>query len=219
MKHAWSASELKEIIALERQGKPFLVFRDPGGQQQLAKLFETTRAITVGRDPNADIDLSGDEEASRAHCQIERVGTNWILVDDGMSTNGTFINGLRLHGRLRCSDGDVIKCGGTLIVFRDPSNASATVTRSSDSGDAPPDLTEAQFRVLSVLCQPCLAADRRLIAPATNSQIAEELFISLNTVKSHMKVLFSQFGLDDAPQSQKRIKLVDAAINSGLVRP
>jgi hypothetical protein len=37
-----------------------------------------------------------------------------------------------------------------------------------------------------------------------NQQIAEELFLSLDAVKSHLRSLFHKFGIDQLPQNQKR---------------
>ena len=34
-------------------------------------------------------------------------------MDDGLSRNGTFVNGERLSGRRRLTDGDTLRFGGT----------------------------------------------------------------------------------------------------------
>jgi pSer/pThr/pTyr-binding forkhead associated (FHA) protein len=46
---------------------------------------------------------------------LERVGTDWILVDGGLSRNGTFVNGERLLGRRRLEDCDVILVGSASL--------------------------------------------------------------------------------------------------------
>ena len=53
--------------------------------------------------------------------------------------------------------------------------------------------------------------------PATNQQIADELVLSLDAVKSHMRALFARFGLDDLPQNEKRVRLVERALQTGTV--
>jgi DNA-binding NarL/FixJ family response regulator len=53
--------------------------------------------------------------------------------------------------------------------------------------------------------------------PATTAQIAEELVVSLETVKSHLRELFSRFGLADAESREKRHLLVHKAVQSGTV--
>ena len=55
-------------------------------------------------------------------------------------------------------------------------------------------------------------------APATNEHIAGELVLSLSAVKGHLRVLFTRFGLEDAPQNQKRLLLAERALSSGAVR-
>ena len=48
---------------------------------------------------------------------LERVGGAWTLVDDGLSRNGSCVNGRRVHGRRRLDDGDAIVVGRTQLVF------------------------------------------------------------------------------------------------------
>ena len=38
--------------------------------------------------------------------------------------------------------------------------------------------------------------------PATNQQIADELFLSLDAVKMHLRALFHKVGIDDLPQTR-----------------
>ena len=51
------------------------------------------------------------------HAVLERAGGHWTLVDDGLSRNGSFVNGRRVHGRRRLDHGDEIAVGHTLLVF------------------------------------------------------------------------------------------------------
>jgi len=55
--------------------------------------------------------------------------------------------------------------------------------------------------------------------PATNRDIAEEVFLSVDAVKTHLRTLFGKFGVEDLPQNQKRVKLVEFALQSGTVTP
>ncbi len=108
-----SPAELKDVIAAERIGHPFLVWRDTSGHQQILALGPATWRVTIGRDPEADVSLEGDAEVSRAHALIERVGQEWTFVDDGLSRNGSFINQTRALGRRRLVDHDRISCGNS----------------------------------------------------------------------------------------------------------
>jgi DNA-binding NarL/FixJ family response regulator len=75
-----------------------------------------------------------------------------------------------------------------------------------------PQLTPAQMRVLIALCRP---AD----GPASNEEIAEELTVSIDTVKTHMRALFDAFDLQASAPYRKRFELVRIAVDSGLVPP
>jgi DNA-binding NarL/FixJ family response regulator len=60
--------------------------------------------------------------------------------------------------------------------------------------------------VLVALCRPFKDAAGHGM-PATNQQIADELVVSVDAVKSNLRALFSAFGIDDLPQNQKRATL------------
>jgi DNA-binding NarL/FixJ family response regulator len=76
-------------------------------------------------------------------------------------------------------------------------------------------LTPAQRRVLIALCRPF--KDSTYSTPATNQQIADELVVSVDAVKSNLRALFSVFGIDNLPQNQKRATLALEALRSGAV--
>lgn len=172
-------------------------------------------AVTIGRAMTADIRLLDDPLVSRVHSTLERVAGAWTVADEGLSRNGTFVNGRRLTGRLTLHDGDEIRVGGTMLVFRSPEEA-GTSTVVADPLLTPARLTPAQRAVLVALCRP-YAEGGVCAAPATNQAIADELFLSLDTVKSHLRALFLKLDLEHLPQNQKRLRLVDLALRHGLV--
>jgi FHA domain len=47
--------------------------------------------LTVGRAAASDVCLDFDPEVSNLHAELERIGEHWVLVDDGLSKNGTFV--------------------------------------------------------------------------------------------------------------------------------
>ena len=75
---------------------------------------------TVGRSPDADVALVWDEHVSTIHAELTRLGEEWLLIDDGLSRNGSFINGERMHGRRRLRDGDRVTFGVTEVTFHAP---------------------------------------------------------------------------------------------------
>jgi pSer/pThr/pTyr-binding forkhead associated (FHA) protein len=211
--HAASPHELQERIAAERRGEPFLLYRDGHGGQVIVPLAGDR--VTIGRRPTNDVALDWDSEVSRVHAELERAGGEWTLVDDGLSHNGTFVGGARVTGRRRLRDGDVIAVGGTAIAYCVPGDAPSAPTVTSGGPHVGERLTPAQRRVLVALCRPFKAGPYAV--PATNQQIADELVVSVDAVKSNLRALFTAFGLEDLPQNQKRASLAQRALSSGVV--
>ena len=54
---------------------------------------------------------------SRFHCQIKRQGDQ-LLIEDLDSTNGTFVNGVRVQQPTPLSVGDVALLGHETVIFR-----------------------------------------------------------------------------------------------------
>jgi hypothetical protein len=214
--HAGSPRELKDRVAAERRGASFLLYRDDDGRQHLLELGERSGRLTIGRHPDSDVPLPWDSEVSRLHAELERVAGEWTVVDDGRSRNGTFVNGERLLGRRLLADADVIRAGRALLVFRSP--AARRFRSTVPETRTVPGLSPAQRRVLVALCRP-FAAGRAFATPASNRAIAQELVVSSDTVKSHMRALFDAFGIGPMPQNEKRAALARQAIERGIVTP
>jgi pSer/pThr/pTyr-binding forkhead associated (FHA) protein len=210
-----SAREVAERLAAERRGVPFLLLLDAHGRQRIIELPESS-ALTVGRGPASDVALPWDTEVSRAHAVLERIGDEWTVLDEGLSRNGSFVNGERLRGHRRLRDGDAIKVGHTLLVFRAPERAGARTTEVTPDL-APPTPSAAQRRVLEALC--AQGRHGAFAGPPSNREIAAELVLSVETVKTHMRALFELFDVGDLPQNRKRLELVRRAIERGAVRP
>jgi predicted component of type VI protein secretion system len=214
--HRATPAELKQRIEAERRMRPFLLYRDGDGVQRIVDLADVAQRLTIGRSTTNAIALPWDGEVSRVHASIERMGEEWTFVDDGRSHNGSFIDGERVHGRTRLRDGDTIALGRTVVVFRSPTGRESLRTATSRLR-AMPDVTAAQRRVLVALCRPY--ADGSFAAPASNRQIADELVLGVETVKTHMRALFDAFALGDVPQRAKRAALAQRALETGLVSP
>ena len=214
--HAASAVELKERIEAERRGVPFLLYRDGDGVQCILELAEDPPRLTVGRSAETDLSLVWDAEVSRVHAELERVGPTWALADDGLSRNGSFVNEERVAGRRRLADGDVLGLGDTELLYRAPGERATAVTLVSDRSARATEVTETQRRVLQALCRPFADAGT-FASPATNQEIAAELYLSVGAVKTHLRALFARFAIEDLPQNQKRLRLVELALQSGVV--
>jgi hypothetical protein len=217
--HAATAAELKERMAVERRGNPFLIMRDGAAAQVLVELpMDGALTRTIGRADECDIPLPWDGQVSRVHAELVWVGRDWAIDDGGLSRNGTYVNGQRIAERRRLVDGDTLRFGETAMVFRRPSDGieinSATVTAAGLPG--PTNLSDSQRAVLRELCRP-LAGDSGRSTPATNPEIAKALFLSLDAIKGHMRVLFGKFGVDGLPQNEKRVRLAERALETGAV--
>jgi DNA-binding CsgD family transcriptional regulator len=210
-----TAAELKEQIEMERLGMPLLIYRDGEDIQRIETIAGDRGALWIGRSPSADVSLSADGEVSKLHAQIEHVGTDCTLVDDGLSRNGSFVNEERVSGRRMLRDGDVVRVGRTRIRFRAPAEGAESTVISSDLAAAA-GVSPAQRRVLVALCRPYKEGPA-FASPATNAEIAGELHLSIDAVKTHLRALFEKFDLADAPQSRKRVDLVQRAMQTGLI--
>ena len=213
--HTSTPAELKQRQDALRSGVPHLVLRDGEGEQVLVALDGSRPRLTIGRREDNDVALPWDERASRLHAELERVGGEWVLVDEGLSSNGTWVGEAKLVGRRRLRNGDVVRVGGTLIAYCAPDEPPAGTTSADDSGRAL-SISPAQRRVLVALCRPALA-ENSYAAPPANAEPASELFLSVDSIKTHMKALFEAFELDDIPQSRKRATLVERALRLGVV--
>jgi pSer/pThr/pTyr-binding forkhead associated (FHA) protein len=213
--HQATPAELRERLATERRGTPFLVFRDDTGAQRIVELQAHAR-VTLGRSPECDVALTWDGEVSRLHAELECVGSNWLVIDDGLSSNGTFVADTRVAGRRRLRDGDVLRVGATSLAFRQPDANAILTTRLSERRTEAARVTDAQRRVLVALCRP-FKHQASAATPATNPQIAAELHLTVAAVKTHLRALFRAFEIDDLPQQEKRRQLVALAFATGLV--
>jgi len=215
---AQRAAELKALNAAERAGKPFLRIRAHDGGQQIFPLPDANGIgqLTIGRRDSCDIPLE-DPKVSREHAVLERVGAQWTFVDDRFSSNGSFIGGSRLIGRHMLKDGDRLCVGDTVMIYRDPTvRDSASTARETSQLQSVP-LTPMQRKILVALCRHLI--DSALATPATNKQIADEVFLSVDAVKAHLRVLFERFGLDKLPQNEKRARLATTVLKTGVLSP
>jgi hypothetical protein len=211
-----SPVELRERIRLDRRGEPYLLFRDAAGEQRILELGDRGSQLTVGRAPGCDVCLEWDAGVSRAHARLERLGKDdWMLVDDGLSRNGSIVNGERLRQRRRLLDGDVLSFGGTCIVYRAPfPETRQTVALGAGSGEI--NVSPAQRRVLVALCRPYRDGSQ-FATPPSNREIADELVLSVEAVKTQLRALFRTFEVEPLARDAKRAHLVHRAFETGVI--
>jgi class 3 adenylate cyclase len=110
---------LHDRIEAERRGSAFVVFHDGTGKQHVVTLADEQSTIAIGRRADNDVALAWDQEVSREHAQLLRGPEGWTLVDES-SRNGSYLNGQRVSGKHPLRDGDVLRFGDTVVLFRAP---------------------------------------------------------------------------------------------------
>ncbi len=211
-----------ELNRADEAGTPYLVFRDrecaAGGgarcRQHIIVLPLTEDRLSIGRTAATDVSLAFDQEVSRAHCTLERVGAAWSVVDNGLSRNGSFVNGERVRGSRILRHDDRLKLGNTTITYRAPLDLTGDPTMPKRGRTIL--VSDAQRRVLVELCRPFRYDDKFATAP-TNQEIAGTLYIAVETVKAHLRALFEALGVEDLPQHQKRMQLIKLAFDHDVI--
>jgi pSer/pThr/pTyr-binding forkhead associated (FHA) protein len=212
--HSSTPQELIDRLEAERSGAAHLVYRDAAGGQVIWPLPAGREPVTIGRRDECDVSLGWDPEVSRVHAELELIGRDWTVVDGGISRNGSYVNTVRLQGRHRLRNGDVLAVGQTTIVFRSP-GISFDRTRPAAGIVVRASVTTTDRLVLIALCRPL--KDPMHALPASNQAIADELHKSLPAIKKRMGAMFERFGLEHLPQTEKRTQLAAAALQSGIV--
>ncbi|MEA2297743.1 MAG: hypothetical protein QOF77_679 [Solirubrobacteraceae bacterium] len=214
--HSRSPAELKTQLEAARRSAPFVVFRLESGDQRLLELSEGLWRLTIGRAEGCDVRLEHDDEVSRLHAVLERIGADWVLADDGLSRNGTYLNGERVGGRRRLRDGDAVRVGSTHLLYCSPAQPRERATLKAADMLSAASITATQRRILVALCRPFREGEPFATAPS-NKDIADEVALSVARVKAQLGDLFTIFGVAGLPNNEKRVGLVERALRSGLV--
>jgi phosphoserine phosphatase RsbU/P len=117
---------------------------------------------TIGRTAPAEIVLEGST-VSRRHCRLELAGDRLLISDLG-STNGTFVNGVRVEAAIALQDGAVIAVGAHRLRYHrrsvdETAEAESFERELKDAADyvasiLPPPLTEGPV-LAEWFFQPC----------------------------------------------------------------
>jgi pSer/pThr/pTyr-binding forkhead associated (FHA) protein len=210
--HRHTPAELKAVIEAQRSGTAFLEYRDGDDALRILPLGPDQDRLSIGRLAACEVALPWDSEVSRAHALLELVGGAWTVEDRG-SSNGTQVNTTRINRPQVLHDGDVVRVGRTQLVFH--AGGDDDMRRTTPALDrVAPNPTDSQRKVLVELCRPAL---ERGGGAASNREIAAALFVSVETVKTHMRALFDAFDVGDVPQYHKRTELVRRALEMGVV--
>lgn len=76
------------------------------------------KVINIGRSSSNDICIQ-DDFVSRKHCQLIQDDRGNITIVDTNSKNGTYVNGMKLHGQVKLNKSDIVRIGNTTLPWRD----------------------------------------------------------------------------------------------------
>ncbi|HBE19912.1 MAG TPA: phosphopeptide-binding protein [Cyanobacteria bacterium UBA11149] len=113
--HKTFASRTIHYVTGVMQGeKPYLVTNLAGGKTKI--LLQPQGVWSIGRDRKLAISIP-DPHLSRYHAVIQYIPNRGFSLVDLRSTNGSFLNGEPVYGRMRLKDGDRIRLGNLAFSF------------------------------------------------------------------------------------------------------
>jgi Domain of unknown function (DUF4388)/Inner membrane component of T3SS, cytoplasmic domain len=109
--------------------RPRFALRFISGKYQGGEFpLRVNREIIIGRSSDLDMVLVEDM-VSRRHAKITTTDAD-ILIQDVGSTNGTFVNGEKINGRARLTEGDRILVGTSIIKVVQVNDQAAATTEA-----------------------------------------------------------------------------------------
>jgi phosphoserine phosphatase RsbU/P len=193
---------------------------DGSGMSQCGRVCLKERTM-IGRDEDNDISFP-DTMLSRRHAEFQQRDGSLHVVDLG-STNGTYVNDVRIHGETVLRDGDVVSMGGTSLVChetelqQDGDNAithatvKTTLRRSMtmrairkiiDVGDL-----VQEDRSLGVVCQATNALVEHLPLPEIFDRILDAILEAIPAQRAAIMLLEGQ----PAVPTLKTVRMRDGA--------
>jgi hypothetical protein len=97
------------------QSGRLVVIKSPALEEDDELLLDSA-ALLVGRGSGNDVNLARDEYASSNHARVEP-RRDGVWVEDVGSTNGTYLNGIRLTNAKRLAPGDILRVGETELRY------------------------------------------------------------------------------------------------------
>jgi len=205
---------MRALRAADGSIEPFLRFDASNGTPPIFPLPSDRLRITIGRSPRADVVIRHDPEISRVHALLEHLGGSWFVVDDEMSSNGSYVNGERVVNRRRLAHLDKLRVGNTTLEYNDPGERAESETQHGPD-PVPRRLSARQREVLVELARPLVESASAL--PASNRQIAAKLELSEDAVRAHLRRLVEMFDLAALHPDEKRARLAELVSYIGVL--
>ena len=112
-----SSPEAKQLAALRTSaGSGTLTVLKSPSVAEGHELRLNSAPVTIGRSSQNDLGLDGDEFASARHARFEP-RRDGVWVEDIGSTNGTYLNGIKLTRARKLTPGDVVRVGETELRY------------------------------------------------------------------------------------------------------
>jgi hypothetical protein len=112
-------SQARDLAALrdaeERSSGRLVVVKSPALEEG-DELTLDSSALLLGRGSSNDVNLARDEYASTSHARVEP-RRDGVWLEDVGSTNGTYLNGIKLSRAKRLTPGDVVRVGETELRY------------------------------------------------------------------------------------------------------
>ncbi|MGD0770658.1 MAG: ATP-binding protein [Tepidisphaeraceae bacterium] len=161
--------------------------------------------VLIGRD-SRQLPIT-DNTVSRQHAELLPDDGNWILKDMG-SSNGSYVNGIRVNNRLPLKLGDQIRVGRTLMVF----GAQPGVSRTSGGNVA---LAGVEAGMDSSIMHTITSADDSMVLA-----VPEPAAVAMSNLKILYQlgaILGSRFGVDQVMEVVMDLVFEHVKADRGIV--
>jgi hypothetical protein len=113
-----SPQQAQQLLGAQPIKTGKLVVLDSPALEQGSERMLNSAPVTVGRGAQNDLPLEHDEFASARHARFEP-RRDGVWIEDVGSTNGTFVNGVRLSRPRKLAVGDLVRVGATDLRFEE----------------------------------------------------------------------------------------------------
>jgi pSer/pThr/pTyr-binding forkhead associated (FHA) protein len=132
--------------------------------------------LVIGRLAEGAGRLGDDEEISRSHARLSMDPSGQCTIEDLGSTNGTWVNGMRIATPQTLAEGDTVEVGGTTMVVREVPSVAEQAPPEPPA--APPQRTVTQATpdafAPEALAAQAPPAEAEGVAPGAEAELPEE---------------------------------------------
>jgi pSer/pThr/pTyr-binding forkhead associated (FHA) protein len=145
--------------------------------------IEVDDELVIGRHAEGAGRLSEDSEISRHHARLAREVSGDYAIEDLGSSNGTFVNGLRLAAPQLLAEGDSIEVGATTLLVRSIAREAA----ATQAPAPPPAPTAAPtiFARAPVVAEDAIAAEPASATADTANAAADTASAAADTATAY----------------------------------